>query len=985
MADAEFCAPQRIAAGFFHTLALSNETKFGAFASTVYAWGSNKHGMLGISAKQSLTPVEVPIFKGKYIFEVACGSNHSVVLEKKPDQDGGHVWAFGMPNNGRLGRQEMSNDPEIVAFPDSTTRIARIACGSDHTLVISEHGQVYAWGMGNYGNLGLGTSEDVYEPRLVTALDQRHTVQVACGSKHSLALTKEGFVYSWGYGGNGRLGLHSLEASLSPKLITSVLSEQPSGSWGLGTPMRVIAAGEAHSGCLTDLGNVYTWGAGAYGRAGHGEETDAPVPRQVEILGGIPCSKISLGMLHSVVLTTKGKLYSWGTGTATGLLSPHYSSVVPTPREVISQNIFVEVRCGTYHTVALSNQGELFTWGLGTDGRLGLGSTDTSYAVTSIRGVKGWKYSKEETAAHTSAIGVVSDESSQDDRILLKQISCGGSHSAALLKNGTLFCWGNNEYGQVGTDPKSIAGKDVFEPYLHRTISGKVTHVACGLEHTIAIAVGRLWVWGRGSKGQLGLGKSKEALEPQMLQGLIDVVDASAGEDHSCVVLASGELYTWGSAECGKLGHGSSMTTTCQYLPRQVRVNDRIESVFCGAEHSAVVNAQGRAFSFGAGWFGRLGQGSTMNAYVPSPIDLPDNLLIHKRDVFCGTFHTCLLINQELWVTGRDRQVCEPDHILSPMKFAPFEEDEIKVVTVAVAPQHTLCISTEGWLYAWGENKKGQLGVGRAQARVDEPERNRMLEHRVALVATGPAHTLVLLVDGTLQGMGTKNGGRLTLPVRGEKQKDTYAPTLLNQKWKQEEESGQLMEESEPSGDGPADGKESSKPPQTAQIRKSPFLEVMQSLVKEDERHLEEALNEEAAQLSREMKSSMDHLIKIGASLEYPESTGEGKIRAMEFELESSLCYNLQILGLHEQAPRIKKVRVPQEILAKMDLYEKLMFILQQHPCYLANLSTYCTPESKSAELFIRVVKRIFADLRNERILNLYKALVRQVMVFEVI
>jgi len=988
-------------------------------SSTAASWllpssssSSHHHGTK--SHTTTTRPTELAFFKGKYIFEVACGGNHTILLEKNPDQDGGHVWAFGMAHNGRLGRADLSNTPELVIFPDATCRIARIACGTDHTLVISEHGQVWAWGLGNYGNLGLGTSEDASEPRLVTALDQKHTIQVACGSKHSLALTSEGFVYAWGYGGDGRLGLRSLDAALSPKLITSTLVCDPrTGEYKCGTPMCTIAAGEAHSACVDNLGNVYTWGAGAYGRCGHGEETDAPVPRKVENLGGIPCSKLALGMLHSVVLTTKGKLYAWGTGAATGLASPSDSSVVPTPREVLTPHVFSEVACGTYHTIALSAHGELFTWGLGTDGRLGLGTQEAAYSVEQIRGVKAWRttfHRGTEIVPVTSKSSVYNIEGvAMDKDMLLNKIACGGAHSAVLLTNGSLFTWGDNQYGQVGIDTKTMGTcVDVIEPYMTRSLgTWEVSHVSCGLEHTLAIAGGRLWAWGRGDKGQLGMGKSKEALEPAMIQTLNDVVDASAGEDHSAAVLASGELYTWGNAECGKLGHGASMTTASQYLPRQVKVNDRIEAVHCGSGHTMVVNATGIVFSFGAGWFGRLGHGTTMNAYVPTPLDLPSETTIGKRDVFPGSFHTCLIIDQELWVTGRDRLVCAPDHVLSPIKFAPFEESQIKVATCAPGPQHTVIITTAGQLYVWGENKSGQLGVGRMQARLDTPEMNKMFGHKkVIMVATGARHTLVLQEDGILKAMGSKMSGRLSIPVKGYREKVAYGPVQVDERWKKlddqfagvrdtsseegldEDDSG--IDEGEDvlpltAGEGPKKTSvaASSKPSRAASTA-SPFLEIQQQLQKEDEKNRADGLAEEAQKLSKEYKQIMDNIHLVGKSTLDIEKQVEGKIRKLESDLEASLCFNLQALGLHEQRPKVRRMRLPQEITNKMGLYEELIFILQQHPCYLANLSTRIAPHDVKASVFFRAVKKIFARLNNARIRQLYKCLIRQVMTFEV-
>jgi alpha-tubulin suppressor-like RCC1 family protein len=287
-------------------------------------------------------------------------------------------------------------DPVKVVFPDDM-KIARIACGVDHTLAITTMGSIYAWGLGSYGNLGTGRTDDEWNPAKVLMPDFSVAVQVAAGMKHSMALCQDCTMFSWGHGGNGRLG-HGDRRFQGEKTSSAQLNPRPievtSGSPG-SKGMIWIAAGESHSASIDDLGNVYTWGTGSYGRTGHGEGIDEPYPKVVSSLTSNPCTEIALGVMHSLALTKKGTLYSWGTGCATGVMA-NGGSTVDTPVEVrsdvhseeqaIYQSKIIEIACGSFHSMALSYSGELFVWGVDSEGRLGCGgSSETAEVPYPIR------------------------------------------------------------------------------------------------------------------------------------------------------------------------------------------------------------------------------------------------------------------------------------------------------------------------------------------------------------------------------------------------------------------------------------------------------------------------------------------------------------------------------------------------------------------------------------------------------------------------
>ena len=203
--------------------------------------------------------------KGESVVTAVAGSSHTLAVSAA-----GHVYSWGSGAFGKLGHGNVEDVriPRQIEF--KRKRIARVACGPDHSAAISEQGEVLTWGAGSYGNLGHGDNTDIPMPKLVEALLGKMCISVACGSKHTLALTVGGGVFSWGYGGGGRLGCGDTRGLFRPKLVESLKD----------TPCLIIAAGESHSMAVTvERGQCFTWGVGDYGKLGHGDTTPQLLPR----------------------------------------------------------------------------------------------------------------------------------------------------------------------------------------------------------------------------------------------------------------------------------------------------------------------------------------------------------------------------------------------------------------------------------------------------------------------------------------------------------------------------------------------------------------------------------------------------------------------------------------------------------------------------------------------------------------------------------
>eukprot|EP00435_Cladocopium_sp_Y103_P001339 s1366_g1.t1 len=242
-------------------------------------------------------------------------------------------------------------------------------------------------------------------------------------------------MFSWGHGGHGRLGHGACDAAMRPTKIS--LSEVSEGSEA---KFKFVAVGEAHSASIDSLGQVWCWGAGSFGRCGHGEEADVLVPQVVASMIGKSCSRVALGICHSLALT-RGRVWSWGGFLYTG---HGEDDDIETARELDDEELenhsIVEIAAGRFHSLALSSTGAVFSWGAGSLGRLGLGNSIAEDLKTGdqptpmqifVAGnpLLGWQ--KRESKAQEKR-GFVVGEHAQ-----LQLIACGGMHSAAVEKDGS--------------------------------------------------------------------------------------------------------------------------------------------------------------------------------------------------------------------------------------------------------------------------------------------------------------------------------------------------------------------------------------------------------------------------------------------------------------------------------------------------------------------------------------------------------------------
>ena len=357
------------------------------------------------SADQDTTwrnsPAQVSGLAG--VATMAGGWGHSLAVEND-----GSVWAWGLGEGGQLGDGGRANRLTPVQIGGSTLAgVSALASGTYHSLALRKSdGTLWGWGANNLGQLADRTTVERHAPIQVPGLSG--IVAIASGSWHSLALKSDGSVWAWGKNNAGQLGDGTTTNRPAPAPVRSL-----SGA-------VAVSGGDAHSLALRGDGSVWAWGTNANGQLGDGTTTDRRTPVRVSGLSGV--GAVAAGIRHSIVLKRDGSVWVWGENSY-GELGDGTTTDRLTPVPVRGLSNVVAIAAGAQHSYALKRDGTVWAWGQNIYGALGDGTMTQRLTPVRVRGLS----------------GVIS-------------IAAGGQHALALRNDGSLWTWGWNDYGQLGKE-----------------------------------------------------------------------------------------------------------------------------------------------------------------------------------------------------------------------------------------------------------------------------------------------------------------------------------------------------------------------------------------------------------------------------------------------------------------------------------------------------------------------------------------------------
>ncbi|AQK52430.1 putative regulator of chromosome condensation (RCC1) family protein isoform X1 [Zea mays] len=380
---------------------------------------------------------------------------------------------------------------------------------------------------------------------------------------------------------------------------------------------------------------VLAWGSGEDGQLGMGGNEEKDWPHFVEALGPYAVTAVVAGSRNSLAICDDGRLFTWGWNQRGTLGHPPETKTEssPGPVDALAGFKIVQAAIGGWHCLAVDDKGRAYAWGGNEYGQCGEEPERKEDGTRALR--------RDIPIPQRCAL-----------KLKVRQVAAGGTHSVVLTQEGHVWTWGQpwppGDIKQIST-PVRVQGLE------------KVRVIAVGAFHNLALTEDViLWAWGNNEYGQLGTGDTQPRSQPIRVEGLSDLslVDIAAGGWHSTALTIDGEVYAWGRGEHGRLGFGDDKSSHMVPLKVELLAGEDIVQVSCGGTHSVALARDGRMFSYGRGDHGRLGYGRKVT--TGHPMELPINLppLSSSRDgrwqakyVACGGRHTLAIAE---WTEATD-------------------------------------------------------------------------------------------------------------------------------------------------------------------------------------------------------------------------------------------------------------------------------------------------------------------------------------------
>ena len=525
---------------------------------------------------------------------IAAGRGFSCALH-----DGGTVSCWDSSTWGDLGNDQIiqSSENKTSDMPVQVAGITdakAITTGWDHSCALHQDGAISCWGSNEQGQLGNGTrtvnlTDDSADPSVPVRVNGiTDATAITAGWGHSCTLRQTGAISCWGNNGAGQLGNGQSTGywKSTGDWKDGTDSSVPVGVDGI-TDATAIAAGGGHSCALPQDGTITCWGNNWNGQLGNGAKSYfSSVP--VKVNGITDATAITTGFDHSCALHQTGAVSCWG-ANGTGQLGNGQSgedadSSVPVKVNGITDATAITAGGDDFssYSCALHQTGAVSCWGANGTGQLGNGQSGEDADSSVPMKVNG-----------------ITDATT---------ITAGSYHSCVLHQDGTITCWGNNKYGQLGnsTTQSSSVPVGVLGITDATTITaggGSVLSHSCALHQT-----GAIFCWGNNQNGQ-STGKLKDdstdSSVPVRVNGITDATAITTGWDHSCALHQTGTITCWGN-----WGANSFVP------PLEVEGISDATAITAGLMYSCALHQTGAVSCWGANGAGQLGNGIWLPQFV---------------------------------------------------------------------------------------------------------------------------------------------------------------------------------------------------------------------------------------------------------------------------------------------------------------------------------------------------------------------------------
>jgi alpha-tubulin suppressor-like RCC1 family protein len=464
----------------------------------------------------------------------------------------------------------------------------------------------------------------------------------------------------WGFNQEGALGDGTFTHRSSPTAVA-----------GLASGVRRTVAGSSHSCAMLTNGGVRCWGVNQYGALGDGSLVNSATPVVATGVGNV--TAIAVGSQHTCAALAGGGASCWGhngytqigDGTAINRTTAvSVSGLAAAARRTVS--------AGGLHSCATTATGGVECWGSNSAGQLGRGSSDTnSFGPAPVPGLSN-----------------------------VSEVSAGAYHTCALIADGTVRCWGDNDYGALGDNSTTQRLSPV-------TVSGltNAIDISAGAYHTCAVlSDGTARCWGYNASGMIGDGTTVNRLVPTPVTSLTSAVNIAGGYHHTCATRTSGVVFCWGSNNSGQLGDGSFD----QALTPTVTIGfSNARSVEAGDHHACAVLTDGTLRCWGFNAAGQLGDASMINRDIPVTVTGVSGAV----GVDLAYTHTCAVLVSgaaRCWGSNANGALGNGTTISSTTAVTVASISD--VTSVSASSSHSCAMRLAG-VNCWGSNAWNQVGV----------------------------------------------------------------------------------------------------------------------------------------------------------------------------------------------------------------------------------------------------------------------------------
>jgi alpha-tubulin suppressor-like RCC1 family protein len=671
-------SPSHVGSATWTTIAANGSATCGVQTDgSLWCWGYDPGLRFGTGrVGDEHTPTRVGDANQKSWSAVAIGTDFGCGLQT--DQS---LWCWGNGNNGQLGGPVLGYRglPRRLGSA-SWTRIAaggRTACG------IRVDGSLWCWGSNNLGQAGVGSATDpIAEPTEITA--PADWKEVAVGDNHACAIDGKGGMWCWGDNSNAQLG----DSLMVPK------SASPVGV-ATGSMWTTVSSSYGHSCAISKTdGTLWCWGWNNYGVLGKPGGT-ATVPQQVD---ASTWKAVAAAPSNTCAIHTDGSLFCWGAGGALGNGDIGVNNAsVPT---AVSQNACTD---GTATCTASERCAYDTTNGVTCPCKPG-------FAGMMCANVDECAAQTDTCGAHTACTDTIGSFTCPcqsgyvgDGNVCapaFTRVALGDNdHACGIDVNQHLFCWGNDQYGQLGVVSAATPNAALqvgAATWLTVDAAGNYT---CGIQtdHT-------LWCWGANNgTGTIGQPDTTVSVSTPTQVGVdMDWVEVATGIDHACARKSGGTIWCWGGDAYGALGIGNGSHVN---VPTQVGTDTDWIRIAARWLESCGIRANDSLWCWGENIYGQVGAGGT-------PISFPQQILGGPPGGFLDVSlheHTCgVAVDGTVWCWGRNDmgQLGEGDTVANPTPTLVLTG----AVSVSAGTSHTCARKMDGTLWCWGDAQFSEVG-----------------------------------------------------------------------------------------------------------------------------------------------------------------------------------------------------------------------------------------------------------------------------------